>query len=276
MSVSTVYDDVVVGKYQIDSDEEAKAPAGVDVVARLPEGQGGAGQEAQAEGAGEPGTGKVRRPPADEEAEGGSAKRPRPAELLGDLRRQIEYYFSDANLSQDDFFHGKISEDPDGWLDASWLLGCPRVEAMGVTDEAEIEAALAGSHLETRRGRGAEEDAAAEAAAARLRVRRPGGLEALPKLLQAGWLKERIAERRRAAAGPAEEAPAPEAACQPPEALAGPAVVVGSRVRLHSGEYSGQSGQVLALDGEDVTLMLESMDVVTVAAGELGAAAPAA
>ena len=64
------------------------------------------------------------------------------------LRRQIEYYFSDKNLSQDEFFHEKISANPEGWLDSSWILGCNRVKKLGVSNETDIEAALQECELE--------------------------------------------------------------------------------------------------------------------------------
>merc|ERR1719217_2019355 len=67
------------------------------------------------------------------------------------LKRQIEYYFSDQNLQQDEFFHEKIADDIDGWLDAIWILGCKKIRERSVTQDAEIEAALTDSHLETRR-----------------------------------------------------------------------------------------------------------------------------
>jgi hypothetical protein len=76
-----------------------------------------------------------------------------PEDVPAALRKQIEYYFSDKNLVQDDFFHKKISEDPEGWLDASMILGCRKVKALGeiaTVDDAEIEACLLESHLETR------------------------------------------------------------------------------------------------------------------------------
>ena len=66
------------------------------------------------------------------------------------IRRQVEYYFSDKNLGHDVFFHEKISRNPEGWLDASWILECNRMKELEVTSDIEIESALLSSDLETQ------------------------------------------------------------------------------------------------------------------------------
>lgn len=74
-----------------------------------------------------------------------------PMLLEKNLREQIEYYFSDKNLVKDAFFHGKISENAEGWMDASLLLDCRKVKDLGVQADTQIEEALQESHLETQR-----------------------------------------------------------------------------------------------------------------------------
>mmetsp|Transcript_100046 Transcript_100046/g.188317 ORF Transcript_100046/g.188317 Transcript_100046/m.188317 type:complete len:722 (-) Transcript_100046:152-2317(-) len=136
------------------------------------------------------------------EPEEDPAKRRRIApDGLGDLRKQIEHYMSDENLAQDPFFHDKISADPDGWLEAKWFLACDRVQALGVTNVADIESALVDStDLEVRYEQGGavptpkeengagSEDSKADAPEANpsgLQVRRKDGRQ-LPSLSGGG------------------------------------------------------------------------------------------
>lgn len=83
-----------------------------------------------------------------------------------EVQKQIEYYFSDKNLTYDAFFHQKISEDKEGWLNIDLLLSCRKIQDLGATAD-DIIAALKESVLETK----VEED--------KKFVRR---LEELPKL----------------------------------------------------------------------------------------------
>jgi len=82
------------------------------------------------------------------------------------VRKQIEYYMSDDNLRHDKFFHEKIKENPDGWLELNLILSCNKMKAMAATKD-DVLAALKGSKLEVR------EDTVS--------IRRPGNL-ALPTL----------------------------------------------------------------------------------------------
>jgi hypothetical protein len=63
------------------------------------------------------------------------------------LRKQIEYYLSDANLRQDSFYRDKImrSSFKNGWFDMKYILTAPRIKAMSVTDPKEIVTALKSS-----------------------------------------------------------------------------------------------------------------------------------
>lgn len=50
--------------------------------------------------------------------------------------RQIEYYFSDANLRRDKFLMGKIAEDEEGWVTISVLLTFKRLQQL--SDDAKV------------------------------------------------------------------------------------------------------------------------------------------
>ena len=52
-----------------------------------------------------------------------------------EIKEQIEYYFSDENLKKDSFFHQKISEDPNGYLDLDFLLKCNKCKNSGWTKD---------------------------------------------------------------------------------------------------------------------------------------------
>lgn len=84
------------------------------------------------------------------------------------VRKQVEYYLSDDNLRHDKFFHDKITENGEGWLELTMILACNKMKAMRATPEDVLEA-LKGSKIEIR------ED--------KLALRRPGSL-ALPTLEQ--------------------------------------------------------------------------------------------
>ena len=49
------------------------------------------------------------------------------------IKEQIEYYLSDTNLEHDAFFHQKITEDPNGYLDLELLLKCNKCKNAGWT-----------------------------------------------------------------------------------------------------------------------------------------------
>ena len=55
------------------------------------------------------------------------------------IKEQIEYYLSDENLKQDSFFHQKISEEPNGYLDIDLLLKCNKIKKAGWSKEEIIE-----------------------------------------------------------------------------------------------------------------------------------------
>jgi len=57
-----------------------------------------------------------------------------------DLRGQVLYYLSDENLRRDKFFHDIITQTDGGWISADVFMGCPRVQKMGATPRAIIQA----------------------------------------------------------------------------------------------------------------------------------------
>ena len=58
-----------------------------------------------------------------------------------EIKGQIEYYLSDNNLEGDEFFHKKISEGDNGYIDINLFLNCNKVKKAGWTIE-EIKNAL--------------------------------------------------------------------------------------------------------------------------------------
>jgi len=65
------------------------------------------------------------------------------------LRKQVEWYFSDANLSTDEFFYRKISADMDGWLSVMWLLRCRKIKDLNASAQSICQS-LESSHLECK------------------------------------------------------------------------------------------------------------------------------
>ena len=192
---------------------------------------------------------KAKRPRQDIEAPEALSEE----EKLAALQRQIEYYFSDKNLRSDEFFHEKISENAEGWLDSSWILGCNRVKKLGVSNEEDIESALLYSEeldfqwvaLEGQRT---------------LQVRRKEGralpeLEVAQPMLRPGWLAKQVESRKQSY-----EVEAPTE-LQVPQ--------VGATVKLMAGEHAGESAQVMAVDGEELTLLVAGADVVIASAREV-------
>ena len=55
------------------------------------------------------------------------------------IKEQVEYYLSDENLKKDSFFHNKISENANGYLDLDFLLKCNKIKKAGWSKEELIE-----------------------------------------------------------------------------------------------------------------------------------------
>lgn len=68
--------------------------------------------------------------------------------FLRQVRRQIQYYFTDQNLRQDWFFQEKIRDEPEsGWLALRWILSCPRIRDVYKATDHDVIQALGPSHL---------------------------------------------------------------------------------------------------------------------------------
>lgn len=70
------------------------------------------------------------------------------SEKLTQLKNQIEYYLSDENLKRDQFFHEKISESTNGFLDFDFLLNCNKIKKLEVNKEDLAQAVKRSDVLE--------------------------------------------------------------------------------------------------------------------------------
>jgi La domain len=77
-----------------------------------------------------------------------------------ELKKQVEYYLSDKNLTLDKFFNEKLSEGKDGWMDLSFILNCNKIKNLklknGPADVAEAikdsnEVEISEDHKQIRR-----------------------------------------------------------------------------------------------------------------------------
>ncbi|VDD82069.1 unnamed protein product [Mesocestoides corti] len=68
---------------------------------------------------------------------------------ISSIRKQLEFYFSDANLSRDGFFRFEVERSPDGGLSLDVLLKCNKLRALGATAEHLLAAAKQSKLLET-------------------------------------------------------------------------------------------------------------------------------
>lgn len=57
-----------------------------------------------------------------------------------DIKKQIEYYLSDKNLSQDRYFHEKIANNAESWLDIAEILNCNKIKKMKITEKQIADA----------------------------------------------------------------------------------------------------------------------------------------
>lgn len=64
------------------------------------------------------------------------------------LRVQIEYYLSDTNLVSDEFFHSKILENSEGYIDVSLFLNCNKIKKLNSTKEDLVEAIKTSTEVE--------------------------------------------------------------------------------------------------------------------------------
>ena len=52
---------------------------------------------------------------------------------MAEIKKQMEYYMSDANLERDDFFREKITSNKGGYVSISLFMNCNKVKKMGIT-----------------------------------------------------------------------------------------------------------------------------------------------
>lgn len=80
------------------------------------------------------------------------------AHSKAELKKQVEYYLSDKNLANDRFFHEKISENKEGWIDLTFILACNKIKsfklknaseevAEAVKDSSEVEVSKDGKQI---------------------------------------------------------------------------------------------------------------------------------
>ena len=55
------------------------------------------------------------------------------------IKTQVEYYLSDKNLEQDAFFHSKISEDKEGWIDLDYIMSCKKIKTLSTDKKVVAE-----------------------------------------------------------------------------------------------------------------------------------------
>lgn len=67
---------------------------------------------------------------------------------LPELKKQLEYYLGDTNLSRDIFFYTKIQESTDGYLPIEFIEKCNNIIKLGATRANILEAITQSEHLE--------------------------------------------------------------------------------------------------------------------------------
>ena len=64
------------------------------------------------------------------------------------IKKQIEYYLSDANLARDRFFRDQISTDKQGWVSIAHFLNCNKVKSMSISSERIADACADSTDVE--------------------------------------------------------------------------------------------------------------------------------
>jgi len=60
--------------------------------------------------------------------------------LKAEIQKQVEYYLSDLNLKQDEFFHNIISKNDEHTIPIESLLNCNKIKKLNATQDSIIEA----------------------------------------------------------------------------------------------------------------------------------------
>jgi hypothetical protein len=69
------------------------------------------------------------------------------------IKKQVEFYLSDKNLSTDAFFHNKISEDKEGYIDLGFIMNCNKLKQLTEDQEEVIEAIKDSTEIEHDKGK---------------------------------------------------------------------------------------------------------------------------
>ena len=64
------------------------------------------------------------------------------------IRKQVEYYMSDVNLTRDKFFRNQIMTNKEGWVNIGHFLNCNKVKALKVGAEEIAEACVDSTDLD--------------------------------------------------------------------------------------------------------------------------------
>jgi hypothetical protein len=70
---------------------------------------------------------------------------------VAEIKKQVEFYLSDANLAKDKFFNNKIKEDAEGWLPIACLLNCNKIKTMKVKSASIVEALKTSEEVEVHK-----------------------------------------------------------------------------------------------------------------------------
>lgn len=69
-------------------------------------------------------------------------------EKIAQIQEQLEFYLSDGNLSRDQFFYSKISDNAEGWLLIELIENCNKIKNLSASREDILEAIKASELLD--------------------------------------------------------------------------------------------------------------------------------
>jgi len=67
---------------------------------------------------------------------------------LEEIKQQVEYYLSDKNLKQDEFFHDMIASDPNHSITVEAIMKCNKIKKLTIDPEILIEAVSKSTEVE--------------------------------------------------------------------------------------------------------------------------------
>lgn len=65
--------------------------------------------------------------------------------VTAEIKKQVEFYLGDTNLSKDDFFRELITTGSDGYFDIAYILKCNKIKKLGVNKAQQIALACKNS-----------------------------------------------------------------------------------------------------------------------------------